>query len=289
MYLIRKNKLIYKIFNYIKNFYYFIKFSINFIYSRKRTRPSCLILGTQKGGTTSLSYYLNQNPNTAKAIKKEIGYFNQFSLKNSLWYQTHFPLRSTAHNKFIFDATPDYLVHPLAPQRVFNLYPDMKFIILLRNPIDRSYSHYFHRIRNFREKRGFDEVIHELLQSTPIDPFYEAINKKHDPDGDYQYYFYNYLERGKYVEQLERWFEYFPREQFLILNSEYFYKNTTASLKQICNFVGIEYWIDTELKAKNKGEKESKMNSEIREILANYYNPYNEKLYQLLGVNYRWE
>src|SRR5579863_6754349 len=119
--------------------------------SRIRLLPDFMIIGTQKGGTTSLYNYLIDHPNISSIFKKEPHFFDFNFYKGVSWYRAHFPsllekyYSERVHGqKFITgEASPYYLYHPLVPQRIKETMPTAytKFIVLLRNPIDRAYSH----------------------------------------------------------------------------------------------------------------------------------------------------
>ena len=102
-------------------------------------------------------YYLSQHPQIKPSIVKEIHFFDGGlnprvdNFKKGLnWYKSHFPYNS---GKFITgEASPTYIYNPLVPQRIYNYFPDVKIIALLRNPVERAISHYFHEVRKGREE-----------------------------------------------------------------------------------------------------------------------------------------
>ena len=119
-----------------------------------RLLPDFLIIGTQRGGTTSLHRYLDAHPCVGPAANKDLHFFDRRYHKGLAWYQGHFPtfiekyyaehLRGRA---FVTgEASPSYLFHPFAPKRVAKAMPHVKLIVLLRNPIDRAYSQYHHAV-----------------------------------------------------------------------------------------------------------------------------------------------
>jgi hypothetical protein len=261
--------------------------NLNWVTSPIRFKPSCMIIGTQKGGTTSLYDALTQNPLVGKGLNKELHFFNQPTIKNEYWYRAYFPMMYLNKKHFYIDATPQYLCHPFVAERIAKWYPNMKFIVLLRNPIDRAYSHYFHEKRKCRENRTFEQAIQNCMNQPESDIVQEASKSVKEPQQDYQ--FLNYLNRGKYVEQLEHWFQFFPREQFLILSSEFFYSNSYEATKQISNFLQLPFWEKTKFEIKNSGGSYEKISLDLRQELNRYFSPYNERLYRLLNVNYDWK
>mgnify|MGYP006439820863 CR=1 FL=1 len=135
------------------------------INSNNRVLPNFIIVGAQKAGTTSLFRYLTSHPQIKAPFKtKEIHFFDgglesEDNYKKGLkWYKSHFPLKSKMYNKLTYEASPLYLFHPCAPKRIKKDIPDVKIIILLRNPVERSISHYFHELRKGRERLTVDEA-----------------------------------------------------------------------------------------------------------------------------------
>ncbi len=186
--------------------------------------PDFLIIGVQKGGNNSLYNYLMKHPQIAPAVNKEIQFFSFNFHRGWDWYISQFPylqekqVNSISTDKRIItgEASPYYIFHPLAPERVKQWCPQIKLIVLLRDPVARAISYYHHCIRYSYEslpiKEAFEQEFSRLAQ--------EEEKLKADP----QYYSYNhqhlsYLSRGRYVEQLATWRAHFPPEQFLILQS----------------------------------------------------------------------
>src|SRR5919201_6138602 len=136
-----------------------------------RRLPGFLILGTRRGGTTSLFNYLLEHPSVAPLFPsaqniKGVHYFDKQHAKGRAWYRSHFPTvifsafwRVRGYRMIAGEASPYYLFHPWAPQRAHELVPHAKLIVLLRNPVDRAYSHYRERVRNGVEDLTFEEAI----------------------------------------------------------------------------------------------------------------------------------
>src|SRR5437868_6286833 len=112
-----------------------------------RLVPDFIIIGAQKGGTTSLYNYLITHPGIAPIYVKEPHFFDTSFSKGLVWYRSHFPTRLEKYyaqhfHKLDFitgEASPYYLFHPLAPERVAKTLPHVKLILVLRNPVDRAY------------------------------------------------------------------------------------------------------------------------------------------------------
>jgi len=246
-----------------------------------------MIIGTQKGGTTSLHSYLLKHPGFGPTLTKEIHYFDRAHLPSMRWYQAHFPMR-LPRERICIDSTPQYLTHPLVPQRVKEFYPFMKFVVLLRNPVERAYSHYNHRVSRNQEHRRFEDAIDELIKSegtyASTSEKFEDSGRPEGPNKDFR----NYLNRGKYAIQIRNWFDSFSRDQFLILNSEEFFSNPREAIAEVCQFVGVGGDFQGATRVENSGGNYPRMSPEIRETLTSYYESSNDDLYSLLNVDYRW-
>jgi len=255
--------------------------------------PDFLIIGAAKSGTTSLYQYLTQHPLVIPGVGKEVYFFDKKFDKGINWYKSFFPTKlrksrlekKLKRNCITGEATPRYLYHPHTPKRVFDLIPTVKLIVLLRNPIDRAYSHYQMEAKQDNNELPFEEAIEQEEKRIMDD-----IKKMERDENFYSVNFYrkSYLTRGIYVDQLKRWFEYFPREQFLILKSEDFYSKTPEVYQQVLDFLNLPKFELNSFKA-YKMRKYSSISEETRKKLADYFRPYNEQLYQLLGRNFDWK
>lgn len=261
-----------------------------------RLMPDFLVLGGQKCGTTSLYQYLIMHPFIISAMKKQMHFFDNHYDKGISWYKAHFPSYFYKHyfkhihkQDFITgEATPYYIFHPLAARRAAKFLPNAKFILVIRNPVERAYSHYHHELRKGTEKLSFEEAIaieQERLsgerEKMLVDEHYYSFNFQR----------YSYLSRGHYAEQLIEWFNYFPRERFFIVKSEDMRHNTTQIVQQIFSFLNLPDFSDFHLEKDqyyNVGKYE-KMDSKMREKLVEYFKPHNEKLYKLLDRDFNWQ
>jgi hypothetical protein len=251
----------------------------------KYREPGFLIIGSQKGGTSSLYHHLCQHPNIRSARRKEIHFFDDNYHKGINWYESHFPPVKLFRNMITGEASPYYLFHPHVPWRVWSLYPRIKLIILLRNPVDRAYSHYHHNRRKNREKRSFEEAISKEpgLLAKESEKF--TLNREYK---SYLHKHLSYLSRGIYIRQLKNWLEYYPEEQFLILKSEDFFRYPKETMANIFSFLGIEYKVITNFIQKNHYAYPP-MNPVTRQKLVDIFEPFNSQLMELLGQNFRWE
>jgi len=162
--------------------------------------------------------------------------------------------------------------------------PHVKLIAILRNPIDRAYSHYQHGVRRGREHLSFEDSIQQ-----ETDRLQEETEKLLQIDNykSFNHFHFSYLSRGRYVEQLKRWWQYFPKEQLLLIKSEDFFEHPTAVIKKVLIFLGISD-LNWEVQSKKRYQKADygKMNSSTRQYLSEYFAPYNQELYELTGLRF---
>jgi hypothetical protein len=241
-----------------------------------RRLPDFVIIGTQRGGTTSLYRYLTDHPDVGPALRKEVHFFDRHYQRGMNWYLAHFPTRDEI--PVVGEASPNYLLHPDVPERARRDVPHAKFIALLRNPVDRAYSQYQMNVRRGIESLTFEDA---------IDKERERLNRCDDPASP-TWRHYSYVKRGLYREQLERWMSVFPREQFLIIKSEDFYRSPERVVRQTLTYLGLRSWSPAQFKAYHLTEYPD-MDPATREHLAEYFAPHNEQLYTLLGRDLGWE
>ncbi len=260
-----------------------------------RLLPDFLVIGTQRGGTTSLYHYLEELPSIAPATTKEIHFFDRRFDKGLAWYRGHFPtglerLYEQRVNKQAFvtgEASPSYLFHPHVPRRIAKALPHVKLIVLLRNPVDRAYSQYYHAVELGLETLPFEAAIKDEEERTARE------RAKIMQDEQYESYAFkhlSYLSRGIYIDQLQTWMSLFPREQFLILKSEEFYADPASSVKQVLTFLDVPEQGMKEQKYKQYNNTTySSMDTALRQRLVEYFEPHNARLYNFLGVDFGWD
>lgn len=177
--------------------------------------PNFLGIGAMRSGTSWLFALLGSHPEVfVPNDVKEVHFFDRYYNKGMPWYLSFFPSNSAAATyKVAGEVTPMYLYSEAVPARVRKHLPDAKFVVLLRNPVDRAYSHYklaFHE--GFTKAASFSCFLQEESTAFP---------------------------RGLYARQLKRWFDHFPRERFLILIFEEVVCDPAKAMASIASFLGI--------------------------------------------------
>jgi hypothetical protein len=255
-----------------------------------RADPDFLIIGVQKGGTTSLYSILAQHPAVDEAWKKEVHYFDLRFRRGPAWYRAHFPTRRAQREggdqqrRFSGEATPYYLFHPHVPRRVRQALPKVRLVALLRDPVARAYSHYNHLVRLGHESLSFEDAVRKEgerlageMDQLVQDEWHYSVNLRN----------YSYLTRGHYAEQLERWWAEFPREQLLVLKSEDFYQRPREIWPRVIAHLGLPDWSPAEFREYNAG-RYPEMSPELARWLKDYFEPHNARLYALLGEDWGW-
>ncbi len=228
-----------------------------------------MIIGTQKGGTTSLHLYLTEHPQIISSMIKEIPFWTEHFHRGLDWYFSHFPPIPKGYSCLVGEATPINFNCPEIAKTIFQFFPNVKLILLLRNPIDRAVSHYHHWLSLKWEWRSFEDAIQSELETLIC-----------SQEG--------YLGRGLYINFLEQWMQVFPREQFLILSSEEFYANPDQKTGEVLQFLGLPEYHLSQYKKYNTRPYPA-ISQETRSLLQTYYQPYNQQLEDLLGMKFNWD
>ncbi|MEH0843687.1 sulfotransferase domain-containing protein [Micromonospora sp. CPCC 205711] len=264
--------------------------------SDQRPLPDFLIIGTKRGGTTSLWRYLLEHPLVPRLFPawntKTSHYFEDTWSRGETWYRSHFP---TARQRRVLErrhggptkvgeAAPLYMFHPLAPARVAGLLPGVWLIVLLRDPVERAYSHWKERRTEGVEPLGFAEALAAEEERTAgerekliADPTY--VSNAFD--------WFSYRARGRYLEHLEPWLDRFDRDQLLILPSETLYREPAATYARVLEHVGLPPHQLAKYEVFND-RRSSAMDDAVRAELTRYYAPYNQALAARLGMTFDW-
>ena len=180
-----------------------------------RPLPGYLIVGAQKAGTSSLHSYLSQHSAVTVPVTKEVHFFDHEFGRGTGWYRAHF--HRSAAGTLAGESTPYYLFHPLAASRAAAVLPEARIVVVLRDPIDRAFSHHNHELALGFEQLPFEAALaaeEERLRGEEerliAEPGYRSHAHQH----------HSYLRRGRYAEQLRRWIELYGSDRVLVLGAE---------------------------------------------------------------------
>jgi tetratricopeptide (TPR) repeat protein len=257
--------------------------AINYWESERRNHPNFIIIGSEKCGTSSLHTYIDRHPQVVEAIEKEIHYFSYNFDRGINWYLAHFPRLPQDSNYITGEASTSYIgCHNNAPQRTFELLPEVKLLAVFRNPIDRAISHYHQLVRLGRENRSLETVI-----KTEID----ILRNIDNPWSSRQ----NYWRIGKgiiwhslYFYFIEKWLKIFPQEQILILRSEDLFGNTQETMKQVFKFLNLPNHKLESYPSYNAGGIYEGLEVSLREEMEKFFQPHNQKLQKLTNISFNW-
>jgi len=245
-----------------------------------------IILGAQKAGTTSLYAYLANHPQILMASEKEVHFFDLHFDNGLDWYRSRFPYTEIRKGYLIGEATPYYLFHPRAPERLAQIIPHAKLIVLLRDPVERAISHYHHEVRFGWETLSFDEAItkeperlEDEVEKLRLKESYYSFNHQH----------YSYLARGLYMAQLKLWYQFFPRAQIAIFRAEDLYANPASTLTQVLTFLGLPDYQLKEYRKHNEGIRQAEVTQDSINSLVEYFQSPNQELEQYLGMQFGWK
>lgn len=265
----------------------------------KEQQPNYLIIGAQKSGTTSLYAYLNQHPQVVPAEKKEVHFFDLNFSKGVEWYHQQFARmvksfsqknENTIEDKqekyisgFITgEASPYYVFHPLVPQRVYQTFPQVKLILLLRNPVDRAISHYYHEVKLGFESLSLEDAIAQeetrLKEETK-----KLLNEENYYSFNHQHY--TYLSRGKYIDQITNWLKFFPKEQLLMIKTEELDSQPNSIMNRVWEFLNLPPRQIVQYDKYNSNDY-SPIDETIYNQLTSYFQPYNQQLKDLFGISF---
>ena len=258
-----------------------------------RSVPDFLVIGTKRGGTTSLFNYLLMHPGVrgifpASRGKKSTDYFFKEYHRGDEWYRAHFDSdrskeRARAglgYRPVSGEASPYYLWDPRMAQRIHGTAPDVRAIALLRDPVKRAWSHYLERRQMHVEPLTFEQALaaeqartEGELERMTADPAYYSE----------AYDWYTYRARGIYQPQLENWARVFPADQLLVLRAEDLYRDVQGTFDVVCDFLRIDRYSLPDRKAFNaaKGSTEP-MPEAARQELTEFFAPHNAALEKYL-------
>ncbi|MBM3660943.1 MAG: sulfotransferase domain-containing protein [Actinobacteria bacterium] len=254
---------------------------------RERALPDFVVIGAQKAGTSSLYGQLSAHPSVMPALRKEIHHFDRAPASPGR-YRGWFPRRAALDRVarrtgrgITGEATPFYLCHPAVPGRMRAVLPDVRLIAVLRDPVARAISGYHHAVRVGDETRpievALDPSATEALPPATDVAWYDA------PDCPLR--LHGYLARGRYAEQLERWFSAYPRGQVLVIDSDALRGGRVPDA--VLEFLDLPGSGPAEVPDRNVGAYAAPA-SELEAGLREYFRPHDARLASLLGVELSW-
>lgn len=262
-----------------------------------RPLPDFFVIGTKRGGTTSLWNWLLQHPAVLPLVPagqrlKSTHYFSKHVTRDEAWFRGFFPLASTRRRvqarlgvrPVAGEASPYYLLDPRIPARVAGLVPHARVVVLLRDPVERAYSHHGERVREGVEPLTFAQALEAEpqrlageLERMAADPAYYS--RAHD--------WYSYRTRGVYAPQLRAWQAVLPPGQLLVVRSEDLFTAPQQTYETVTGFLGLPPHV-LRGAARHNHHPGPAMPADVRAELTRWYAGPNAELFDLLGRDLGW-
>ena len=269
------------------------------IFELSKKKIDLMIIGAQKCGTTALHQFLDSHPMFIGSQPKELNYFtfNQYYAKGAKHYHKYFDFKGT--KKIYFDASPSDLqdYDSIAAKRIQKYNPEVKLIVLIRDPVERAFSAYNMYYGFWRKNKDWfnvwrdDGLIYEKRTKKDFESFGNyikhelfAIENKKPIDGPV-------IKHGIYSNGIVEYLKYFSKEQILIIENKELNGNTYKYLNDILKFMGIKIPHKWEFQNNTKifkGDYNFSLSNDIKLALNTYYKPYNDKLFDIIGKQYKW-
>ncbi len=255
--------------------------------------PAFLICGAQRCGTTSMYQALRRHPNVLRpTLSKGVHYFDTNFQHGMNWYRAHFPFtaqaalhqRRTGHGAVTFESSPYYLFHPLAAGRIATALPDVRIVILLRDPVERAYSAHAHEFARGYETEPFARAVEledRRLQGEEdrliADPKYVSHAHQHQA----------YLRRGYYIDQVQRMVDAVGRDRVNVVDAEDFFSDPAPVWRQVTSFLGLPVHQGPEFRRHNARPR-SALDESLRQELQARYAEADDRLAQWWGRTPSW-
>ena len=281
------NKGSYKKSLYRKIRYTLIQRNLNGVTASLRKLPDFLVIGGKRCGTTTLFEFLRQHPGIANPPFDHMGFFDDNYRLGINYYKSFFPLKNKKNGLILnYDVTTSYLTSPHVPERMYEHMPNVKLIILLRNPTSRAWSEYNSNLREKPNLDTFESYIEDEFNDLKN---YNFLDKVKNNDYNLIDPTKNFLKKGIYVNYLKKWFNLFPRENFLILPTETFAKDENFVFKKIFEFLNLPYHEIKNLKRMEKVVYKNTLNPETKIKLDKFFEPLNKDLFELIDQKFAWD
>ncbi|XP_048482644.1 heparan sulfate glucosamine 3-O-sulfotransferase 3B1 [Plutella xylostella] len=258
----------------------------------RRRLPDALIIGVKKCGTRALLEFLRLHPDV-RAAGSEVHFFDKFYHKGFEWYRQRMP--ATLEGQLTMEKTPSYWVTRSAPRRVHAMNPAVRLLAVVRDPVTRAVSDYTQSASKRPSLPRFEQLA--LVNSTHN---WSIVDATWGP-----------VRLGVYARPLRRWLRRFPRRRLLLVSGERLVADPAAEMARVQEFLGLKkvitekhfYFNSTKgfpclLKSetsstphclgKTKGRSHPHIDPSAIERLREFYRPYNERFYELSGINFGW-
>jgi hypothetical protein len=257
---------------------------------RWRMTPSFIIVGAQRAGTTTLYRVLSEHPSVVRpTASKGIGYFDLNYGRGPAWYRGHFPLAWSGRRKagagaVTFESSGYYMFHPLAAERIARDLPDVRLVVMVREPVERAYSAHRHELARGFETEPFEEALSlEAVRTAgetdriAADPDYQSFSHRH----------HAYLARSRYSEQISRLRRAVGEDRVYIVDADRFFEEPHEEFERLREWLGLAPWRPESVEQWNARPRDP-LSPELRARLCEYFEPFDRELAEQMGRTPRW-
>jgi len=256
---------------------------------RTHLLPDFIIIGAARSGTTNLLGQLNAHPNVIEG-PAGTNFFDTRRYTYGLgWYRLRFATNKTRreaykeglHPVLTGESSPSYLSHPNAPARVARGVPEVRLLVLLRDPAVRAASHWAWLQQQHGETRSFREVV-EAEIGAPGDESGLRVPPDKLPNDPLV------VRRGLYQAPLERWRTHFPDDRLMVIQSERFFRDPPGVMAEVCDYLEIPRREELPEVPRGAGKPHQSGDEETVARLREFYRPYNDELADELDMDLDW-
>lgn len=250
-----------------------------------RMEPGYLVVGTKRGGSTTLAAWIAQHPEVAPCLSaKGTHYFDVNWSKGDAWFRSAFP-KPEAGKRITGEASPYYMFHPQAAERIARTLPDVRLVACLRDPVARAWSHHAYEVAKGREDLGFEAAI----DAEPERLAGEERRLREDATYHSPHWRYHaYLRRGHYADQLRELEHHLGDGRVLAIQFERLFADPEGELPKVWDFLGLSPFLPADVQPQNANHAYGSMPDHLVERLRTYYAPRNADLSSMEGVGVSW-
>jgi len=262
----------------------------NFDLPRSRKLPNVIIIGAKKSGTRALLQFLKIHPDVV-APGPEIHFFDKNYEKGYEWYRNQMPLSTDF--QLTAEKSPRYFIQENVPERISNSLPDVKLMLVVRNPVTRAISDYVQGQHKQSESTPFKDLLFHNRTGT--------INAN-----------WNAVKVGLYANHLYNWLRYFPLSQIHIIGMESLVNNPAEVMSGVQKFLGLKPLITSEnfiynstkgfycfvknstnpephCLSETKGRPHPRLDPTIQQKLSTFFKPFNQQFYKMTNKDFGWQ
>lgn len=251
--------------------------------SRWRARPDLIVVGAQRCGTTTLFRLLSDHPDVQRpTLSKGVGYFDLEHDRGQRWYAAHFPLAQ--RGRLTFESSGYYLFHPMAAERIAAELPDVRVVVMVRDPAERAHSAHAHELRRGFETEPFERAV--ALEESRLageagrlrsEPGYQSFEHRH----------HGYLARGRYAEQLRPYLDLLGPDRVQVLDPWKGPDSFMAEWQRLLEWLGQRPWTPPEIGTRNQAPR-TPMDPGLRARLEAHFEPHDRALERITGRTPSW-